>query len=105
MKPNRAMALGLVLGVGAAATAANAQVFKCTDAEGKVTYTDVPCLRSEASALVDTRSNVADHSSIRRDAARLPRGEPAPARQSAAESPAPADSTPAVKSVVRSRSY
>jgi hypothetical protein len=102
MKPNRALALGFALGLGAATPAAEAQqVFKCTDAEGKVTYTDVPCLRSETGSLVDTRSNVADHSSLRRDAARLPRSEPAPPRQTAAASPTPADTSPAVKSVVR----
>ena len=55
------------------ATPAGAQILKCTDAEGNVTYSDVPCLRAEKRALVDTRasSNVADYSSIRAQKARL----------------------------------
>jgi hypothetical protein len=53
--------------------AAGAQVLKCTDAEGSVTYSDVPCLRSEKTTVVDTRaaSNVMDHSSIRAQQGRL----------------------------------
>jgi hypothetical protein len=52
---------------------AGAQVLKCTDAEGNVTYSDVPCLRTEKRALVDTRasSNVLDYSFIRAQKGRL----------------------------------
>ena len=55
------------------APCAGAQVLKCTDAEGSVTYSDVPCLRTEKTAIVDTRasSNVADHGSIRAQKSRL----------------------------------
>ena len=52
---------------------AGAQILKCTDAEGNVTYSDVPCLRTEKRALVDTRasSSVLDYSSIRAQKGRL----------------------------------
>jgi uncharacterized protein DUF4124 len=52
---------------------AGAQVVKCTDAEGNVTYSDLPCLRSEKTTVVDTRaaSNVADHSYIRAQKGRV----------------------------------
>ena len=55
------------------APSAGAQVLKCTDAEKNVTYSDVPCLRTEKTAVVDTRasSNVMDHSSIRAQKGRL----------------------------------
>ena len=83
---------GCVFVLALFAPAASGQVFKCTDADGKVTYTDVPCLRSESSATVDTRANVADHSSIRKEATRLPGHEPPPpAPQAPAASPAPPD--------------
>ena len=49
------------------APSAGAQILKCIDAEGNVTYSDAPCLRTEKTAVVDTRasSNILDHSSIR----------------------------------------
>ena len=55
------------------APSAGAQILKCTDAEGNVTYSDVPCLRTEKRALVDTRasSSVLDYSSIRAQKGRL----------------------------------
>jgi hypothetical protein len=55
------------------APSAGAQILKCIDAEGNVTYSDVPCLRTEKRALVDTRasSNVLDHSFIRAQKGRL----------------------------------
>ena len=55
------------------APSARAQILKCTDAEGNVTYSDVPCLRMEKMALVDTRasSNVMDLSFIRAQKGRL----------------------------------
>jgi len=55
------------------APSAGAQVLKCTDAEKNVTYSDVPCLRTEKTAVVDTRasSSVLDHSSIRAQKGRL----------------------------------
>src|SRR5262249_26138571 len=74
MRSEQKFATALALGLASLVPAAGAQVFKCKDAEGKVTYTDVPCLRSETGSIVDTRAsaNVADHSSIRKEAARLP---------------------------------
>ncbi len=55
------------------APSAGAQILKCTDAEKNVTYSDVPCLRTEKKAIVDTRasSNVMDLSSIRAQKGRL----------------------------------
>ena len=55
------------------APSAGAQILKCTDAEKNVTYSDVPCLRTEKKAIVDTRasSNVMDLSSIRTQKGRL----------------------------------
>jgi Domain of unknown function (DUF4124) len=52
---------------------AGAQVLKCTDAEKNVTYSDVPCQRTEKTAVVDTRasSNVMDHSFIRAQKGRI----------------------------------
>jgi hypothetical protein len=86
--------LGLTLSLALLSSAAEGQVFKCKDADGKVTYTDVPCLRSETSSVVDTRAsaNVADHSSIRKEAARLPSsaattGSPGPAQASGSPEP------------------
>ena len=50
-----------------------AQIVKCIDAEKNVTYSDVPCLRTEKTAFVDTRasSNVMDHSFIRAQKGRV----------------------------------
>jgi hypothetical protein len=72
-----------------------------------VTYTDVPCLRSETGSVVDTRasSNVADHSSLRREAVRLRSSEAASAaapRQTQAAAPAPPPPAPATRSALRS---
>ncbi len=76
--------------------AASAQVLKCTDAEGNVTYSDVPCLRSEKTTVVDTRasSNVMDHSSIRAHQGRLA-AAPQAAPVSAAPPATPPSSTTA----------
>ncbi len=67
----RDVTLGLCV-LFAAPTAA-AQILKCIDAEKNVTYSDVPCLRTEKTAVVDTRasSNVMDLSSIRAQKGRL----------------------------------
>ena len=43
------------------APSAGAQVLKCTDAEKNVTYSDVPCLRTEKMAVVDTRGQLECH--------------------------------------------
>lgn len=99
-------ALGFALGLALLSPSVEGQVFKCTDADGKITYTDVPCLRSEASAVVDTRSSVVDNSSIRREAARLP-SSAAPTPQGAgpstrSETPAP---VPAARTAPRSNGY
>jgi len=55
------------------ASPVGAQILKCVDAEKNVTYSDVPCLRAEKAAVVDTRasSNVMDHSFIRAQKGRL----------------------------------
>jgi Domain of unknown function (DUF4124) len=80
--------------------AASAQVLKCIDAEGNVTYSDVPCLRSEKTTVVDTRasSNVMDHSSIRAHQGRLAPQPPAPV---SAAPPATPPSSPAASTVNR----
>lgn len=76
------------------ATSVEAQILKCIDAEKNVTYSDVPCLRTEKMAFVDTRasSNVIDHSFIRSQKGRVfaPVAEaPAYSAPSAPSSPAP----------------
>ena len=78
------------------APSAGAQVLKCTDAEKNVTYSDVPCLRTEKTAVVDTRasSNVMDHSSIRAQKGRLFTPVAAAPVYSAPPAPPPAASTP-----------
>lgn len=92
-------------------SAAAAQVVKCTDAEGNVTYTDLPCLRSERTKFVDTRaaSNVVDHTFIRANkgaasaAASLP---PVPVSYlTSSATPAPSSSTSSDVSTVRPFSY
>ena len=71
MKSNLAWSLGWC--VLLVAPSAGAQILKCTDAEGTVTYADVPCTRKEKTAVVDTRasSSVLDFSSIRAQKGRL----------------------------------
>jgi hypothetical protein len=73
---------------------AGAQVLKCTDAEKNVTYSAVPCLRTEKTAVADTRasSNVLDHSSIRAQKGRLL--APVAAAPVYSESPAPPSPSP-----------
>ncbi len=69
-----AIALVVVASLASMAPAAEAQmIFKCKDAAGNVTYTEVPCLRSETSSVVDTSSssNAADFSSIRKEVGRI----------------------------------
>jgi Domain of unknown function (DUF4124) len=82
--------------------AASAQVLKCIDAEGNVTYSDVPCLRSEKTTVVDTRasSNVMDHSSIRAHQGRLAAAPQAAAPVSAAP-PVTPRSSPTASTVNR----
>ncbi|HUL64231.1 MAG TPA: DUF4124 domain-containing protein [Burkholderiaceae bacterium] len=103
---SRCIALGCATSLALLAPAAQAQVFKCKDADGKVTYTDVPCLRSETESVVDTRSNVADHSSIRKEAARLQAAPaaPPPAPSQAASPPPPAPA-PGPRNEPRTNSY
>jgi hypothetical protein len=92
--------------------ATDAQVFKCRDADGKVTYTDVPCLKTETSSVVDTRAstNVADHSSVRKEAGRLQSSaaaataSPAPAHGSSSPE-VPAPQTPSPRSTPKSGGY
>lgn len=104
MGSHSGIALSFAVGVVALAPVAQGQVFKCKAADGAVTYTDVPCLRSESSSFVDTRANVADHSSLRKEATRL-RGSDvttAPPVQAPSPSPAPA---PPPRSESRSSGY
>jgi len=102
-----AIALGFTLGLALLTPAADGQVFKCKDEDGKVTYTDVPCLRSETSSVVDTRSNVADHTSLRKEATRLQSNEVTTAPQSSPQpaSPRPPPPAPAPASERRASSY
>lgn len=93
MRRQPAIALGFAIGLASLPPATEGQVFRCKDADGRVTYTDVPCLRSEISSIVDTRSNVADHSSIRSESTRL-QTEVTAAPQPHASAPAPAPSPP-----------
>jgi len=65
------ISLGLAAGIVLLSPDAVGQVFKCKDANGKVTYADAPCLPTEANLQVDTRPNIADHSAIRKEAARM----------------------------------
>jgi hypothetical protein len=83
------VALGLAAGLAFVLPAAEAEVFKCKDAEGRVTYTDVPCLRSETSSVIDTRSSVAT----------------APQGQSQSAAPAPQPPAPAAPSTPRPSGY
>ena len=95
MRNNVAWPLGLcVLFV---APSAGAQVLKCTDAEGNVTYADVRCLRTEKTAIVDTKAStsVLDFSSIRAQKGRVlaPVAAPAPV-YSAPPAPPPPKAEP-----------
>jgi len=104
MQRHRGIALGLFASLALVPVAAESQqVFKCKDADGKVTYTDVPCLRSETASVVDTRAaaNVTDGSSIRKEMPRLqgadlgsPPQQISSAAPSSAAAPAPAPSPP-----------
>jgi Domain of unknown function (DUF4124) len=91
------------------APSAGAQILKCTDAEGNVTYSDVPCLRTEKRALVDTRasSSVLDYSSIRAQKGRVLVPVAAPPVYSAPPAPTPPpEPTPfTVDRTIKSRSY
>lgn len=42
-----------------------AEVFKCTNASGKVEFTDAPCGAKQTSAVVDARPNSLDNSAVR----------------------------------------
>ena len=89
MKRDCTSALGLC--VLFLAPSVEAQILKCIDAEKNVTYSDVPCLRTEKRALVDTRasSNVMDHSFIRAQKARVFAPVAEPPRYSAPPAPPP----------------
>ncbi len=69
----RAFAPSLALCVLFLSPSVEAQILKCIDAEKNVTYSDVPCQRTEKMAIVDTRasSNVMDLSFIRAQKGRL----------------------------------
>lgn len=86
---------------------AGAEILKCTDAEGNVTYSDAPCLRTEKRAVVDTRAStsILDFSSIRAQKSRVfaPAQPASPPVYSAA--PAPAQTPFTVDRTVRPASY
>ena len=108
MNARTGVGLGIGVILGFSTPVVVGQVFKCTAADGKVTYTDVPCLRSEATALVDTRANVADHGTLRKEAARLQSNGASTAPQAEAPAAAPPDPPPrpaAASSSQRSRGY
>ena len=107
MRSDTGIVLSLAVLLALLTPAAAGQVFKCKDADGTVTYTDVPCLRSETSAFVDARSNVADHSSLRKEAARLQSNEvtTAPQGQTQAASPVSPPPAPAARSAQRPSGY
>jgi len=108
MRSHSGIALGFAISLAFVPPAVEGQVvFKCKDADGKVTYTDVPCLRSEASSVVDARANVADHSSLRGQAARLQSnaGTTAPQGQVQVTSPASPPPAPAARTEQRPSGY
>ena len=45
--------------------AGSAEVFKCTNASGKVEFTDAPCEPAQTSARVDARPHTLDNSAVR----------------------------------------
>ena len=61
--------LGLVVTAAATLFATRAveaaEVFKCTNASGKVEFTDAPCGAKQASAVIDARPNSLDNSAVR----------------------------------------
>ena len=89
MKRDCIRALGLC--VLFLAPSVEAQILKCIDAEKNVTYSDMPCLRTEKMAFVDTRaaSNVMDHSFIRSQKGRVFAPAAAPPVYSAPPAPPP----------------
>jgi len=99
MRRGRTMTLGLAALF--LAPSIDAQILKCVDAEKNVTYSDVPCQRTEKTAVVDTRasSNVMDLSFIRSQKARLF----APVAAAPVYSASPAPSPPAPEPFVVDR--
>jgi hypothetical protein len=61
--------VGALAGLAAGAAHAQAQVFRCTAADGKVTYTNEGCDRSQSSTTVDARPNLVDSTELREAAA------------------------------------
>lgn len=97
------LAWSLGLSVVFLAPSAGAQILKCIDAEGNVTYSDAPCLRTEKRTVVDTRAStsILDFSSIREQKGRLLAPvAAAPVYSAPAAPPAP---SPAPFTVDRSR--
>ena len=87
MARDRTMTLGLAALL--LAPPVEAQILKCIDVEKNVTYSDVPCQRTEKMAIVDTRAatNVLDYSFIRSQKSRV--FAPTPPPPSIASSPSP----------------
>jgi hypothetical protein len=104
MKRYSGISIGLAASLVLLAPAATGQVFKCKDADENVTYTDVPCLRSEASLDVDTSPNLADLSSIRKETARLQSSEATAAPQGQTQTSSPEPPPPAPATVEQPRS-
>ena len=91
------------------APSAGAEILKCTDAEGNVTYSDI-CMRTEKRTVVDTRasSSVLDFSSIRAQKGRVFAPVAAPpvySAPSASPPPAPSSAPFTVDRTVRPASY
>jgi hypothetical protein len=57
--PRFAAVMVSAFAIGAAATVAHAQVYKCTDDAGKTTYTDTPCGRGSKPLAIPERTKKA----------------------------------------------
>jgi hypothetical protein len=92
MACDRTMTLGLAALF--LAPPVEAQILKCIDMEKNVTYSDVPCQRTEKMAIVDTRAatNVMDYSFIRSQKSRV--FAPTPQLPSFSSSPSPPPPAP-----------
>lgn len=67
-QPRLRALMTLLLPVGfllVAGASQGAEVFKCTNASGKVEFTDAPCGTAQKSAVVDARPNSLDNSAVR----------------------------------------
>lgn len=81
----RVLFLPLLLGLSCTAFAQ--QVYKSTDADGNVTYSDTPSTGDEAVQVEET--NVADPVNVQKDEAFVPAPEPEAVKQQAPPQPTP----------------